>query len=429
MSAVARALCAVAAVACLSAPSATPARTALSQRTVVSYRSAADLSALERSGVRIVRRLPALHTAVVESSRPVAGQRPVLRRALSVDEPALAQTYLPGVAWEWQWDAAHEADVPDSVLRAAAGVTIAVIDSGADLKAPDLAAKSPRTWSVLTRSHKVRDRLGHGTFVSSLAAGSVDNGEGISGFGGDAKLLVLQAIDSDGYVTDVDEAAAIVYAVRHGAKIINLSIGGTETSKVERRAIRYAARHGVLIVAAAGNEHDQGNPVEYPAALLQPVGSRGHGGIGLAVGATNMDGTRAYFSNTGTYISLGAPGYNVFAAESADSDWPRAQLPWASPGYYGWASGTSFAAPEVAGAAALVWGANPSLTAGQVAQVLKESATGNGWSPQLGWGLLDVGAAVELAQRTPTTRLATTRGRSTPRRPRRPLSSRAAQSP
>jgi len=370
------------------------------RQVVVGYRSASDLAALERSGARVVRTLPALRRAVVETTGPLLGPQPVLRRALTVDEPALANTYLPGVAWEWQWDAARVGDVPDSVLRAASGVTIAVIDSGADLRAPDLSAKSPRTWSVLSRSHGVRDVLGHGTFVASLATGSVENGVGISGFGGDAKLLAVQAIDSDGYVTDVDEAAAIVYAVKHGARIINLSIGGTETSAIEQRAIRWAARHDVLIVAAAGNEHDEGNPVEYPAALLQPAGSRGRGGIGLAVGATSMDGKRAYFSNSGSYVSLTAPGYNVFASLSADSDWPRANLPWASPGYYGWASGTSFAAPEVAGTAALVWAANPRLTARQVARVLKRSASGDTWNPELGWGRLDAAAAVQLALQT-----------------------------
>jgi len=397
MSAVARVLCAAAAVACVVVPSATASKAVTRQ--VVTYDSPAQLVALERSGARVVRTLPALRTAVVETSARV-GRRPVLRRALKVDEPALAETYLPGVAWEWQWDAARMGEVPDWVLRAAAGVTIGVVDSGADLSAPDLASKSPSTWSVFSRSHRVRDVLGHGTFVSSLAAGSVANGIGISGFGGDARLLVVQAIDSDGYITDVDEAAAIVYAVRHGARIINLSIGGPESSAVEQRAIRWAARHGALIVAAAGNEHDQGNQPEFPAALLQHVGSYGRGGIGLAVGATSMDGTRAYFSNTGSYLSLAAPGFNVFAAESADAEWPRAQLPWASPGYYGWASGTSFAAPLVSGAAALVWAANPRLTARQVAKVLKQSATGTSWNAELGWGRLDAAAAVQLALRT-----------------------------
>jgi len=376
-------------------------------RQVLSYRSAAQVEALERSGVHVVRRLAALRSVVVESPRPL-GRRPVLRRALQVDEPALAETYLPGIPWEWQWDGANMAAVPDWALRAASSVTIGVVDSGADVRAPDLAAKSPATWSVLSRSRAVRDRLGHGTFVSSLAAGSVENGVGISGFGGDARLLVVQAIDADGYITDVDEAAAIVYAVKHGAKIVNLSIGGPETSAIEQRAIRWAANRGVLIVAAAGNEHEEGNPIEYPAALLQPVGSRGRGGIGLAVGASQMDGTRASFSNTGSYISLAAPGSNVFAAESGDSNWPRAETPWQSPGYYGWASGTSFAAPLVAGAAALVWGTNPALPAAQVAWILKKSASSTGWNPELGWGRLDVAAAVELASRaTPWERGAT----------------------
>ena len=106
---------------------------------------------------------------------------------------------------------------------------------------------------------------------------------GISGFGGDAQLLVVQAIDADGYITDVDEAAAIVYAVRHGAKIVNLSIGGNETSQVEQRAIRWAARRGVLIVAAAGNEHDEGNLARLPgraaaaARLARPRRDRPRG--------------------------------------------------------------------------------------------------------------------------------------------------------
>ena len=392
MSIVARVLCAAALLGCLAAPS--PSAAAAAPRRVLTYRSPAELV-----GLRVIRRIPELHAAVVEGTR---GEKPVLRQALQVHEPALDPTFLPGVAWEWQWDAARMSGVPDSVLHAASRVTIAVIDSGADLRAPDVAGKRPATWSVLSHSHRVRDRLGHGTFVSSLAAGSVDNGIGISGFGGDARLLVIQALDAGGYVTDVDEAAAIVYAVKHGASIINLSIGGSETSAIERRALRYAARHGVLVVAAAGNEHEQGNPVEYPAALLQPVGSRGRGGIGLAVGATTLDGRRAGFSNTGSYLSLAAPGYNVFAAESGDSDWPRADLPWSSPGYYGWASGTSFAAPEVAGVAALVWAANPALDARSVAWVLEHSATGSGWSPELGWGSLDAAAAVRLAQSLPT---------------------------
>ena len=164
------------------------------------------------------------------------------------------------------------------------------------------------------------------------------------------------------------------------------------------RAVRYAQRHGALIVAAAGNEFHEGNPIEYPAALLQPRGSYGRGGSGLSVGASTLKSERAYFSNTGSYVSLAAPGNDVFGALSGYSDWSPAPLPGSRAGIYGFSSGTSFATPEVAGAAALVWAANPALNARQVATILKRSATGRGaWTPTLGFGILDVAAAVELA--------------------------------
>jgi subtilisin family serine protease len=349
----------------------------------------------------VSRNLPALHAVEVEGAS--VGVRPVARYAQSEPqstEPAVRNMYFVGVPYEWQYTATHSDQIPDSVLRAAHKVKIAVVDTGADLRQPDLAAKAPQVYSVVHRQNRrdVRDYYGHGTFVASLAAGSVTNGEGIAGFGGDAQLLVVQVAHNDGSISDVDEAAGIVYAVKHGAKIINLSLGGTEPSKLETRAVRYAQRHGVLLVAAAGNEFHDGNPVEYPAALLQPTGSSGQGGIGLSVGASTLKGERASFSNTGSYISLAAPGSDVFSALSGYSDWSPATLPGSQSGLYGFSSGTSFATPEVAGAAALVWAANPALSATQVATILKQTASGNGsWSATLGFGILNVGAAVQLA--------------------------------
>ena len=149
-----------------------------------------------------------------------------------------------------------------------------------------------------------------------------------------------------------------------------MSFGGAASSTSEQAAISYAAAHGVLLVAAAGNSGLNGNHPDYPAALLQPLGSNGQGGVGLAVAATSFGGARASFSNYGSYISLAAPGENVFGALSSASgptSWPRQALPGSAAGIYGFASGTSFSSPEVAGAAALVWGANPQLTAAQVA--------------------------------------------------------------
>jgi subtilisin family serine protease len=342
-------------------------------------------------------------------------EQPVLRRQLV--DPALAPAPVIGGAYEWQYSAAREYLVPASVLHAASAITIAVIDTGADVSAPDLAAKAPTTWSVRNNSSDVTDYYGHGTFVSSLAAGSTTNGEGVAGFGGDAKLLAVQASAPDGTFTDVDESAAIVYAVDHGAKIINMSFGGPMSSPAEQSAIAYAAAHGVLLVAAAGNSGQSGNQPSYPAALLQPLGSNGVGGIGLAVAASNLSGARASFSNYGSYISLAAPGENVFGALSSSADpnyWPRQSLPGSVTGIYGYGSGTSYSSPEVAGAAALVWAANPGLRATDVAGILKQSASGHGgWNENTGYGILDAAAAVASAQGTsvavPTVSLGGTR--------------------
>jgi Subtilase family len=404
-------LVAALALAAVAAPSGATGRPATT-RAVVGFESNGQLAeALKRvPGARIVRRLP--HMKTVEVELPGAAEElrglpgidfahhPVLRT--SQVEPALTATFRPGLPYEWQYVATRVDEVPEEILRAAGAVKIAVVDTGLDVTHPDIAAKSPETWDIVYRRTSALDRDGHGTFVSALAAGSVTNGDGIAGFGGDAQLLAVKAVGAGDTFSDVDEAAGIVYAVDHGAKIINLSIGGVGSSPLETRAIQYAASRNVLLVAAAGNEFEDGNPVEYPAAALQPVGSKGQGGSGLAVAASTMSGKRASFSNTGTQISLAAPGDNVFGAVAARSSrayWPRYLLPGAASGLYGWSSGTSFAAPEVAGAAALVWAANPGLTAQQVAGILKATASGRGkWNPQLGYGVIDVAAAVASAR-------------------------------
>jgi subtilisin family serine protease len=384
---------------------------------VVSYESEHALAAaLERHPAEVVRRIGALHVAAlrprgsVERFAQRIGTEPGIVRVeraaarRSLDEPALA-SLTPGPPFQWQFAAVRADQVPAAVAQAAAGFTIAVIDTGADLTAPDLGAKMPQTYSIRTRQVDVPDANGHGTFVAALAAGSSTNADGIAGVGGEARLMVVQAGGSSGSFTDVDEAAAIVYAVDHGAKIVNLSLGGPTTSSIERRAVEYAVAKGALLVAAVGNGYQRTNDVEYPAALLQPVGSNGVGGRGLAVGASTRQGGRAPFSSTGSHLSLAAPGVGVFSAVSAASpvsNYPRTALPGSLGGVYGYGSGTSFASPQVAGAAALVWAANPQLRADEVASILEQTASGQGsWNPELGYGVLDVAAAVAKAQVTP----------------------------
>jgi subtilisin family serine protease len=373
----------------------------------VGYASRPALThALAASHASLVRDLGALRVAQVRGNartlRMQPGVRFVQRIAPRVSKAEPAATYAAAAAAEWQLRATHTDSVPDAVLRAAANVEIAVIDTGADVTAPDIGAKTPLAWNTRSSDSDVRDPNGHGTFVASLAAGSVTNGDGMSGSGGDAQLMIVKSGSDGGSFTDMDEAAGITWAVDHGARVINLSVGGPTTSSTERRAVQYAIDHGALVVAAVGNEYEAGNPVEYPAALLQPVGSGGVGGAGLAVTASTLDGRRASFANTGSWVSLAAPGDHILAAVSSTSSkltYPRSTLTGARSGLYGYGSGTSFAAPQVAGAAALVWAANPALTAQQVAQILKETASGGSrWTPDLGFGVIDVAAAVARAQ-------------------------------
>jgi subtilisin family serine protease len=293
---------------------------------------------------------------------------------------------------EWQWTAMHADLVPTWVQQAAHAITIAVIDTGADVLAPSLAAKSPTTWNVVNGSSAVTDSVGHGTFVASLAAGTTSDPAGMFGFGGDARLMIVQANRGSTGFSDVDEANAIVYAVDHSANIINLSFGGSQTSQVERTAIDYATQHGVLLVAAAGNSAEQGNPTVYPAALI--------GRNGLVVGASTTGGIRASFSTTGSYVDVLAPGVDVLGALASGIPlgvFAPAATPGAN-GTYGYGTGTSYAAPEVAGAAALVWAANPKLDPAGVAATLEATAGSQGvWTNDLAFGPIDVAAAVQRA--------------------------------
>src|SRR5262245_34227238 len=180
------------AVAAIVAPSGSTS-TPSTDRAVVGFDSNAELAqVLERfPGARIVRRLPHMKTVEIE----LPGRAEDLQGLPGIDyahpprlrsskvEPALTAMFRPGVPYEWQYVATRVNAVPEDVLRAASSIKIAVVDTGLDATHPDLAAKSPETWDILHRRPGVLDRDGHGTFVSTLAAGSVTNGDGIAGFG------------------------------------------------------------------------------------------------------------------------------------------------------------------------------------------------------------------------------------------------------
>jgi subtilisin family serine protease len=194
-----------------------------------------------------------------------------------------------------------------------------------------------------------------------------------------------------------------------------MSLGGRVPSDpILVDAIHNAAAQGVLLVAAAGND---GSYVGWPAADIQPSG--GGRGYGIVVGASDVDGRRAGFSDYGKHLSILAPGtYGgtyagvLVALPPASMFDSMGFLTWAGAEdtHYGYLPGTSFAAPEVAGVAALIWAARPGLTNYQVADILKQSArrTAPDWTPRVGCGVLDAGAALELATSRPASAWAET---------------------
>lgn len=314
---------------------------------------------------------------------------------LSSIDPA---TQLP---YEWQFDAA---DVGPALALSpgSPSVVVGTIDSGA-AAVPDLAGKVDSRWRVsprgkIRRESKAPDYLGHGTAVASLIAA---NGFGMAGFGGATHVVAIRVPYPN--VTGASVAAALLKLDALGARIVNMSFGSpAEEQPAVLAAIHKVEADGLLLVAAAGNYDGD---VAHPAADLQVP--NGIASAGIAVGASDVDGNLTFFSNFGANLSLLAPGNfrgncsGVLVAAPINDDFVNGCYPsWQGAGgaSYAYVAGTSFSAPEVAGIAALVWAARPGLTNVQVAGIIEQSARrASGWTPTMGCGLLDAGAAVSLA--------------------------------
>lgn len=307
---------------------------------------------------------------------------------------------LTGAPFEWQFSTADVRAAFD-ISPGSATVIVGTIDSGT-AEIPDLAGKIDSRWSVSATGRVRRDSggddyLGHGTAVASLIAA---NGFGMAGFGGETHVISIRVPK----FTDLAVAAALTKLDALGARIVNMSFGQDfSEGRVVLKAIEKAEADGMLLIAAAGNAN---GTVSHPAADLQPP--NGRESAGLAVGASDRAGDLAFFSNSGVNLSLLAPGNDdgpcsgVLVAAPINEDFVNACYPsWygANGATYAYVSGTSFAAPEVAGIAALIWAVRPTLTNYQVADILKQSAhrTQSRWSRNIGCGTLDAGAALALA--------------------------------
>jgi len=392
---------------------------------IIGLRSMRDLASLRRSyGFESLQAMPALRAARVHvdasqlhallahatADRRMRYVSPLgpPRHVADLPTGPLVRNVDPRtkLPYEWQFASTNLA----GALALTSGdprIQVGIIDTGVDA-VPDLTGKIDGLYDVtahgtdLPPSTSGNDDYGHGTAVASLIAA---NGFGMAGFGGAAHVIGIHA-DDEGRFYDADVAQAIAKLDALGVRIVNLSIGGPEpSSPILVDAIDKAASDGILIVAASGNE---GGQVDWPAALLQPGG--GGESYGLAVGATNVNGSHASFSNFGEHLSLVAPGTltgdcsGVLVAlprqNQLRSDTCYPQWTGSDGAEYGYVSGTSFASPEVAGVAALVWAVRPELKNYQVADIVKASADRGadvGWTPTMGCGRLDAAAAVALA--------------------------------
>ena len=267
---------------------------------------------------------------------------------------------------------------------------IAIVDSGIDSTHPDLAgrvdtADGANCVSGTCVAGTALDDYGHGTHVAGIAAASANNLTGIAGVAYDAPLIPVKVLDSTGNGNAAGVAAGIMWAADHGARVINLSLGSTSYSQAVCDAVTYATSKSALVVAAAGN-NGSATPF-YPAACPGAIG----------VGATDSTDAVPYWSDTGSAnVFVSAPGVSILSTYMG--------------GGYQTESGTSMAAPFVAGLAELLLAQNPSRTPGDVERILASTSdktggvsygsdphgmcTGCTWNASYGYGRVDVSNAL-----------------------------------
>ncbi len=270
-----------------------------------------------------------------------------------------------------------------STPNVGAVVTIAIIDTGVDLTHSDLAANLVSGYDFVDLDTTPQDGNGHGTNVAGIAAAPL-NGIGISGVAPWAKILPVRVLDDwgSGYTSDV--AAGITYAADR-AQVLNLSLGSIYDDATLRDAINYAANtKGRLVVAASGNCGDADYPYNGCTAMNQASYPAAYSNV-LAVAAVDNSNAHASFSTSGSYVDVSAPGVDIYSTNLYGSYFAE--------------SGTSQAAPHVAGLAALIWAKNPSYTAAQVWNRITSTAVDLGPAGRdnvFGSGRIDVKRALGI---------------------------------
>ena len=250
---------------------------------------------------------------------------------------------------------------------------VGVLDTGVDNNHPDLKGKA--TSGTDNDSIDLNDTIGHGTEVSGIIAANTNNSQGIAGVSWNTKIVALKITDEFGQARVSNVVNALDQAYEKNVKIVHISLSTNQFSQTLKNAIAQAQSRGLLVISTSGNSGVE--ELRYPAAFDGVIG----------VGAVDNNNQLEFYSTTGEHLDLVAPGEQIYTT-SLDSSYSKV-------------TGTSFAAPQVSGAAALIWSIAPDLTNNEVREILTNSADdlGNpGKDKQFGSGILNIEKAVELAR-------------------------------
>jgi thermitase len=286
----------------------------------------------------------------------------------------------------YQW-ALAKIDAPGAwnMTTGSGDVIVAIVDSGLDMSHPEFSGRIVYPRDEIENDSQPQDTCEHGTHVAGIIAAQGNNGQGIAGMAWNVRIMPVRALGgslSNCTGTEYDIRDGINWAVSHGAKVINLSLGALPAAgytceqqfPVMSQAIANAYQAGVLVVAAAGNNST--NRLACPGLQSEA----------MAVGATDSQDIRAYYSNTGTGLSIVAPGSGIYST-----------IPVAY-GSYTSMTGTSMATPHVSGLAALIWSLSPDLTQDQVRDLIQSSSDDlglTGWDEEYGYGRINAARALQ----------------------------------
>lgn len=331
-----------------------------------------------RTGLMRVQVTPGLEKAAIarlmsRGDVEIASVNHIIYAAIDPNDPSYSQQWgFPKIEAPAAWD----------MSTGSSSVTVAVVDSGLDTSHSEFSGRIVDPRDEISNDSTPQDTCGHGTHVAGTIAAKGNNGAGVAGMAWDINVMPVRALTSNGSGCTGNEGDihdAIYWAVSHGAKVINLSLGapsyGSTCEDVfpfMSQAVADAYNAGVLVVAASGN--NSASTLSCPALQAET----------LAVGATTNLDQRAWFSNYGTGLNVVAPGTNIY------STWPGES--------YTSLDGTSMAAPHVSGLAALLWSVDSSLTNFEVWDAIQTTADdlgASGYDLEYGHGRINARRALE----------------------------------